>query len=382
MLKSPLWDSKIVLGTSAMLKSPLWDSKIVLGNGLGSHAGVHKLSGTYISIPCLPPHFQTLNSIFHAVIYSSKDRQEFGNYAVYRTLIEELRFLDKHGVELDLPQGKTKIYFKLGLILGDNLGLHSILGFVENFNASYSCRFCKMDKIQRSLATVEDKSLIRSYQYYKYDLNLKDPNSTGIKKKCVFSSLPDFHVTQNYAVDMMHDFLRGIFHFDMIEIINHYIYKAKLFSLDELSSRMNAHDFRVVESKNKPPEILDKHLQTDSLKMSAGETLTFIRHFGIIVGDMIPEDDIVWRVYLNLRQILDIISSRSLQKESKFLLDNLVSEHHILVQRVLKRKLKAKDHILLHYGSVFIESGPVINTSSMRFEANHQGSLKMLVPRG
>lgn len=82
-----------------------------------------------------------------------------------------------------MPQGKTKIYFKLGLILGDNLGLHSLLGFVENFNANYCCRFCKMTKIQRSLATVEDKSLLHTYHSYEHDLNLKNPNLTGIKSR-------------------------------------------------------------------------------------------------------------------------------------------------------------------------------------------------------
>lgn len=172
---------------------------------------------------------------------------------------------------------------------------------------------------------------------------------------------------------MMHDLLRGVFHFDMIAIINYYV-KNKVFCLLELSSRMKAHDYGILETKNKPPEILANHLQTDSLKMSAGEMLTFIRHFGIIVGDMISEDDVVWRVYLNLRKILDIICSRSIQKECKSLLNDLVSEHHLLARRVLTRKLKAKDHHLLHYGTVLVASGPIINTSCMRFEAKHQDS--------
>lgn len=70
--------------------------------------------------------------------------------------------------------------------------------------------------------------------------------------------------------------------------------------------------------------------------MSVGEMLTFVRHFGIIIGDLIPKDDVVWRVYLNSRQILDIVSSRSLQRECKSILDNLVTEHHLLARFVLK----------------------------------------------
>lgn len=182
-IQSDLWKHKIKnFRSKYVLPLFLFSDDYEVGNGLGSHAGQHKLAGTYVSIPCLPPYYQCLNSIFHAVIYRSKDRQEFGNHAVYRTLIEELKFIETYGIELDLPQGKIKIYFKLGLILGDNLGLHSLLGFVENFNANYCCRFCKMTKLQRSLSTIEDKSLLRTHTNYEYDLNMNNTNLTGIKK--------------------------------------------------------------------------------------------------------------------------------------------------------------------------------------------------------
>lgn len=248
-IQTNLWKNKVQnLHSKYILPIFLFSDDYEVGNGLGSHGGVHKLAGTYLSIPCLPPHYQTLNSIFYAVINSSKDRQEFGNYAAYRTLLQELKYLKENGVELDLTQGKLKIYFKLGLILGDNLGLHTLLGFVENFNGNYCCRFRKMTKIQRSLATIEDTSLLRTFESYKYDLHIKNPNLTGIKKNCIFNVLPGYHVTQNYAVDMMHDLLRGVFHFDMIEIINYYINTKKFFTLIDLSIWMKAHDYGVLES--------------------------------------------------------------------------------------------------------------------------------------
>lgn len=119
------------------------------GNTLGSHSDTNKLCGVYISFPFLPPHCQTsLYSIFYALLFYFKDRTKFGNNAVFRKLIDELKHLETEGVQLDLPDKRIIVYFKLGVIIGDNLGLRSVLSFTESFNANYACRFCKMDKIK------------------------------------------------------------------------------------------------------------------------------------------------------------------------------------------------------------------------------------------
>lgn len=345
------------------------------GNCLGSRAGSNKLCGTYVSIPCFPPHLQSLNTIFHALIYYSKDCQEYGNFAVFRTLIRELGELEKCGVEINLSNEKKKIiFFKLGSILGDNLGLHSLLGFVENFHSFYSCRFCNMDVVQRSLATLEDKRFLRVKVSYETDIRLKDPSSTGVKENCIFNCLQNFHVLDNSVVDIMHDFIEGVLKRDIFDILNYYINTAKLFSLVDLTTRMKLHDFGEFDIRNKPPDILPSHLKGGSLKMSAGEMQTFTRHFGIMMRDLIPDDDKVYRLYINLLQILDIILARSIQKNCKGLLSTLVSEHHLLVRNIFNRKCKTKEHNLIHYDSIMHSSGPLINFSGMRWEAKHKES--------
>lgn len=74
------------------------------------------------------------------------------------------------------------LYFKLGLIIGDNLGLHSMLGFVESFNSHYSCRFCKMNKNERAISSVENESLLRNIHTYNNDVKENNVAFTGIKE--------------------------------------------------------------------------------------------------------------------------------------------------------------------------------------------------------
>ncbi|XP_074115602.1 uncharacterized protein LOC141538151 [Cotesia typhae] len=211
-MQSKLWKRKIQdFESKKVFPIMLFCDDYETGNALGSHSGCNKLCGCYITLPCFPPHYQSsLETIFHALLFYSKDREKFGNAAVFRLLIDMLNDLETNGLELDLPHGKTQVYFKLGLIVGDNLGLHSILGFVENFNANYACRFCKMDKDQRSMASLEDPVYIRTKISYAKDLLLNDVSATGIKEESAFHRLNNFHVTENYSTDIMHDVFEGI----------------------------------------------------------------------------------------------------------------------------------------------------------------------------
>ena len=52
------------------------------------------------------------------------------------------------------------MYFSLGLLLGDNLGMHELLGFVRSFESTYSCRICEIRNNMSTDATSENLDLI------------------------------------------------------------------------------------------------------------------------------------------------------------------------------------------------------------------------------
>jgi len=83
------------------------------------------------------------------MLFHSSDRTEFHNHSVFNILIDELNYLQTEDIKIEPKKGeKLRIYFALGLLLGDNLGFNEILGFVKSFNAYYSCRLCKTSKDQ------------------------------------------------------------------------------------------------------------------------------------------------------------------------------------------------------------------------------------------
>jgi len=111
-------------------------------------------------------------------------------------------FLETEGIQLIVNSKSIQVYFKLALIIGDNLGLHNILGFVESFLADICCRFCKIPKnISRKLCT-EDVSALRDKINYEEDVAKNNVSITGIKEICAFNILESFHAVENYSVDI------------------------------------------------------------------------------------------------------------------------------------------------------------------------------------
>lgn len=167
-----------------------------VNNPLGSHSA--SLEGVYFYIPCLPPEcISRLENFFLLLLFKSQDRKKYGNKKTFAPLIEELNYLEHVGITIDVNDNTYKIYFVLGLLLGDNLGLHAMCGFIESFRANYSCRFCKLHRNISATTCIEDKSVFRTHASYISDAALQNSSLTGIREECVFNEVTSFHVLDN-----------------------------------------------------------------------------------------------------------------------------------------------------------------------------------------
>ena len=213
----------------------------------------------------------------------------------------------------------------------------------------------------------ENVSLLRNPDNYEFDMSLNNPSLTGIKENCVWNKIQGFHVTKNTSFDIMHDLLEGVCRYDMAAVINYFVKDVKLFSINCLNSRIQLFDFCVIEDSNKPPTITNVHLKKKYLIMSASEMLCLVRYFSVIIGDLVNEDNEVWQFYLLLRQIIDLVTSRSFQTKCVTLLRTLISEHNEMYINLFKEILKPKFHHLVHYPNIISNFGPPIHFWSMRF---------------
>jgi len=344
-----------------------------MGNPLGSHSGVHKMGCVYYTIAGLPPEYlSSLDNIFTAYLFHSDDRgKQFSNSQIFSSLIKEIIDLQVNGITINIDSNDITVYFALGLVLGDNLGLNSILGFVGSFSANHYCRICRSYKDDTQKMCRESELSIRNVQNYESDLSVNNVSLTGINEPCIFHKIPNFHVTDNIVCDFMHDIPEGVARYDMALIISGLIEK-NYFSMAELNNRILMFNYGVTEKQNTPPFIRDTDIKKGCIIMSASEMLCLVRYFSLIVGELVPYNSDYWKLYLILHKIIDLCCTTKIQCDSDVLLDSLVSEHNRLYLILSKSKLKPKHHLMIHYGRILKKNGPIILTSSIRFEGKHK----------
>lgn len=375
LVQGDLWRNKIL---------PLFRDKTVLPlilyyddyqtEDFGVHTSDGKLGGIYYVVPSLPPAFQSaLENIFTAFIFYTNDKTNTTNRDLYPDLLEELRFLEDTGIEVVNDVGE-RIYFALTLIVGDNLAIHSLLGFVESFSSKYTCRFCRVYRGDMNFQTAEMKHLLRDRENYFDDVTAGDVSTTGIKEKCIWNSLKSFHCVENCAIDLMHEIELGAGNCLMTGFIELLIARYRI-ALDALNNRIQSFHYGDYEKSNKPSEISMNHVKSRKLPLAAAECLFLIRHFGLMVADIIDigEDEDVWVLYKTFNEIISIITAPKLNMQLLPYLDNLIGNLIKLhIRCVPDLALTVKLHPFVHTIRLISSIGPLSRPTCYRFEAKHK----------
>ncbi|XP_055904199.1 uncharacterized protein LOC129940004 [Eupeodes corollae] len=316
-----------------------------------------------------------VDSVFLAGILKSRDLKSFGNDKCFQSLIKELKSLEIDGIEINSNDGdgpKIKVHFILGLVLGDNLGLNTVLDFNKSFSSNSFCRFCKVKKLETKSLTIERDDMLRNRSNYEKDVLLNNPSETGIQNYSQLNEIPSFHVVENFCVDLMHDIFEGVCHYDICHVIEYFINKASYFSLETLNTRKQTFQYGAIEIDNMSGEIKIAQIKTKHLKMTAREMMTFISFFHLMIEDLVPHDDEVWKFLLSFIEIIDLLLAFEICDEIIPMLRKKIEIHNRDYVRLFNDTLKPKHHILTHYPTVIKQSGPVRSFWCFKFEAKHK----------
>lgn len=312
-----------------------------------------------------------LKNIFVAALFNTKDVKTIGNNKTFFKLIEQLNDLESNGVQLNLPGRNIKIFFSLGLVVGDNLSVNSVLGFSKSFSANFFCRFCHSNKINTGTLTTEITSSLRNKCNYEEDVIKNDYKLTGIHENSIFNSVNSFHVVENFAVDLMHDIFEGICVYDMSHIILNLI-KSEYFNLETLNNRKQYFQYGETEIGNISPLLKMVNLNHKNFKMSAREMQSFVHFFPLIIGDLVPENDQTWKFLVNLVEMIDLLLSSIFDNNTLTQLQKSIEYHNLKYVELFNDNLKPKHHFLTHYYNIIKKSGPLKYVWSFSFESKHK----------
>jgi len=127
ILQDELWKKIILKYSKTVTPLILYLDEFETCNPLGSHAGIYKLGTMYFTIASVSPKYASrIENIFLAMLFHSQDRMEFGNRSIFHILLQKLKSLETEGLSIISNDRVLNIFFVVVLIIGDNVGIHSI----------------------------------------------------------------------------------------------------------------------------------------------------------------------------------------------------------------------------------------------------------------
>lgn len=144
------WDGVLlnrnaILSTGCAISLILYVDDFEICNPLGTSRKKHKICAIYwILGNLLPGCHSSLSSIHLAALIKSNDVKVYGFDKVLEPFVIDLITLEQHGIFIE-KLGKT-LRGTVQCIVADNLGAHSIAGFVQSFSGRYVCRFCTAER--------------------------------------------------------------------------------------------------------------------------------------------------------------------------------------------------------------------------------------------
>lgn len=355
------------------LKLILYQDAFEIVNPLGSAKKKHKLLAVYLSVANLPPHVRSNTDHMSLVLLCpEKNIKQFGWAKVFSEMLVDLKDLEENGI----PTSDKTVKGALYCIAGDNLGSHSIGGFIENFSCSeYLCRYCEITRHEFQSVDPNACGPQRTPEGYDSavaDLQAQDSaHIKGIKVNSVFNDLKYFHVCQPGLPPCIgHDIFEGVLSYDVALYLKYFVKTKKWFTYSLLNRRINQFKYKGSDALTKPSAV---NPEIGKLSGQAVQNWNFLRLLPVLIGDKVQHaDDEVWQLTLQLKDIVDMICAQNISSSQVAYLDILIQEY-LECRKCLfpESPLKPKHHFLRHYPALILKFGPLIRVWTMRFESKH-----------
>lgn len=345
-------------------------------NPLQSKANRHKITGIYFTIRNLPKKYLSkLSNIYLVALCNVDDLKtkftDFNN--IWRRVVRDIQQLETVGIALD---GGLTIKGTLVQLSFDNLGANQALGFSGSFSSTHYCRKCECTLEECQQLTKEKCEKIRTKSNYAQQIKTIEESekvilkqTIGVKFYCALSDCNFFHILDNPTVDIMHDINEGAIPFVIKGLIN-YCIGLGLFSVDEVNSLIQYHNYGCQKRQNIPSEL---NLEKRSLGQNARQSMCLFQNLPFILYNYREKPALksVWGSVTSLLRIAEIVYSEEITEVELNQLENLICEHLSGIRAYVKN-LIPKHHFLTHYPSVIRAVGPVLNMTMMRYESKHK----------
>lgn len=203
------------------------------------------------------------------------------------------------------------------------------------------------------------------------DENIDLNETFGIKDVCVLNKLKYYHPMVNITVDILHDLNEGVIQF-LLKNTFQLCYKLKLFTEDQLNSRLQFFNFGLLNAKKLRSTVMAKK---KNCNQNATQSYVLMVHLPFILYEELCNNIHLKKILpciTTLLKILQIVYSTTVTKKDILHLRTLSENHLKSIRDAFEVNLLPKHHNLLHYGTVIERAGPLFYMGTIRYEAKHR----------
>lgn len=359
-----------------VLQIILYYDDFTVVNPIGYKASEYKFGAFYFTLGNIEPRYRSKLHVIQLVsLANSSTIKKYGFNAVLQPLVRDLQHLEAEGIHIERPDGQLTLRGTIIAVIGDNLGMHSLGGFMESFNVRRPCRFCSIEKADLDNLNIANtpKRTPASYndQVEVVSINPAMSSIYGVKSNSVLNNLRYFHVVGGMPSDIAHDLFESGLACDILHCMIVYSVNEGHYSIEYLNGRIQDFKYASTDKVNKPNKLTER-LSILKVKQNCAQIWTLVRLFPLLVGEAVPEGDSKWEMYLTFVDMVEALCAKEMSIADVACLRELVNEfHEMYLEQFPERHLKPKGHYTLHYAEQVEKFGPLIHCWSVRFEGKH-----------
>lgn len=360
------------------LQLMLYYDDFTAGNPLGNKTKQTKIGGFYFLLGNLHPKFRSKLYVIQLAILAKSDLiKKYGIDKVIDPLVQDITKLEQEGICVSKDGVEHQMYGTVCYVSADNLGAHSIGGFMENFSTVRRvCRYCNVSKDDMQnhfrfsgLLTCRSKAA-HTQQVKIVEENEGLSSFYGVKRNSLLNELNFYHVTTGLPGDIAHDLFEGVVPDVLKHVIEHCV-RSEYFDLPYLNKQIKEFPYDIPDKTNKPSKVPET-LGTFRVKQTAAQAWCMLRLLPLMVGSKVPRGDPVWEILLVLSDVVEYSTSTKCSPEQADMLADLIEE---FLTRYFTEfptlPMKPKFHFLIHYPQMMLKFGPLVHCWTLRFEGKH-----------
>ncbi|XP_062705148.1 uncharacterized protein LOC134287393 [Aedes albopictus] len=363
-----------------VIRMSVYQDDVELGNAFSSRAGKNKISNICFRIQNFPEKWNSSPStIFPVIFVLSSLAKKHGYNKILEPLIHDLKKLEQ-GVAVFYGEEKVILKATVTAFCGDSLAMHDVFGLLGP-SAKYFCRVCTISRPEFHDDPTKECPL-RDAAWYATNLAAvqcgeQSPTECGLKAcGSILNELPNFHITDNWTLDVMHDLAEGIIPLTLQLVMGRYVKQKDLrFTKSFINHRISTFNFGYVDRKNRPmANITDEMLSAPGvhrMKQTATQNFVFLRAFPFLFGHRIPVDCKFMLMIGHLINITRILLSPVVSADMLAWLDEHVRLYNELFFENFQRRIN-KSHHLQHYSELIRRSGSAKQFNCLPFEQKNK----------